>query len=124
MPRNRSQGTGGGITTTTETVIGTLSGVSLSANSPIDLDATCDITGGTGATSVTLRIRRGTDTTGPVVGQAVQCNIAATVRDTRSIQATDTPANDLAGASYVVTAQQAGASGNGISNSCYISAIW
>lgn len=124
MPRNRTQATGVAVATNVETVIATLPNVSLQGGQSIDLDGTVDITGGAGTTSVTLRIRRGVDATGALVGQPVQCNIAAGARDTRSIQATDSPPGDLAGASYVLTAQQTGGTANGTANSAYLSAIY
>lgn len=124
MPRNRSTSGGANPNNAVETVIASLPNVSTQAGNPVDLDGTADLTGGTSTTAVVLRIRRGVDATGALVGSAVTCNIAAGVRDTRSIQATDTPPGDLAGATYVLTAQQTGGTGAGTLNSAYLGAIY
>lgn len=124
MPRARSTAGGGNPNNAVETVVAVLPNVSTQGGNNVDLEGTVDLTAGATTTSVTLRIRRGVDATGVAVGQPVQCNIAAAVRDTRSINATDTPPGDLAGASYVLTATQNAGTGAGVLNSAYLSAIY
>ena len=124
MPRARSTAGGGNPNLAAETVIASLPNVSTNAGNNVDLEGTADLTAGAGTTAVILRIRRGIDATGPLVGSAVQCNIAAGARDTRTINATDQPSGDLAGATYVLTAQQTGGTANGVLNSAYLGAIY
>lgn len=124
MPRNRSTSGGANPNNAVETVVAVLPNVSTQAGNPVDLEGTVDLTAGTSTTSVTLRIRRGVDATGALIGSAVQCNVAATQRDTRTINATDAPPGDLAGATYVLTAQQNGGTAAGALNSAYLGAIY
>lgn len=103
------------IPTTSETVVATLSDVETTgAGDAVDLQGSVDITAGTGATAVTLRVRRG-----GVAGAVVRANnpqtIAAGNTATLDIEATDNP-GDVAGQVYVLTVQQTAASANGTVN--------
>lgn len=101
------------LVTTAETVVATVGGVSTqSPDSLVILEAVVQVLYGTGTTGATIRVRRGTDATGAVVGTAVLENATAGVTGDLELQVQDAP-GELAGGSYVVTVQQAGASGNG-----------
>lgn len=103
------------ITTTTETVVATLSGINTpQGGSRIVLYGAVDLTTGLGTTAVVLRIRRGTAITDPVVGVADTDTIigAAGSTDPYIIEETD-QLGDVNNASYVLTVQQTGATGNG-----------
>lgn len=101
------------VTTTTETVVATLSG--LSTRDPgevVTVTGTVQFTVGTGGTAVTPRIRRGSTASGTVVGEGNP--VSATAADTVSvtIQADDVP-GEVAGQSYVLTVTQTAATGDG-----------
>lgn len=101
------------IVTTTETVIAQLSGVSTDrADAIVNLEAVAQVTWGTGTTAATLRVRRGVDATGTLVGSAVAEGMAAGATDDMELQVQDQP-GEVAGQSYVLTVQQTGASANG-----------
>jgi hypothetical protein len=68
---------------------------------------------GAGTTAVTARIRRGTTVSGPLVGEAVNLNIGAAVNGVISI-AVDIELGDVLNEPYLVSLQQAGATGNGV----------
>jgi hypothetical protein len=124
MPRGRGTGTAINLNTTNETVVVTLPNVSTQAGNNVDLEGLIDITPGTGATGVVLRIRRGIDGTGPVVGSNVQPAVVAGTRAVETINASDQLPTDVAGQSYVLTAQQQAATGNGTVNSAYLGALY
>lgn len=103
------------LTTTTETVVATLSGV----NTPgpgyiVKLQGEAKVTTGGSTTALTLRIRRGTTITDPLVGEAtaVQIEAAAGSTEDHDIMATDAP-GEVASQSYVLTVQQTAAAANG-----------
>jgi hypothetical protein len=103
------------IPTTTETILATLSGIATDGpGQTVRITGWAQVTPGTGATSLTLRIRRGTAITGPVVGEAnaVAGGVAAGSAREIDVEAIDT-LGDVAGQSYVLTIQQAAATGNG-----------
>jgi len=104
------------ITTTTETVAATLSGVNAPGpGATIKLTGFVQVTAGTGTTAITVTIREGTDATGTIVGEANAIAGGVTAGSTSSLDlvVTDVPAGELANQSYVVTVKQTGASGNG-----------
>lgn len=111
------------LTTTTETVVATLSGVSTPRPVNVSLHGWAQLTTGTGTTTVTPRIRRGTDITGTLIdeGNAVTIGAAAGGNEAFDIDALDEAA-DLGGASYVLTLQQAAATGNGTALQANLSA--
>ena len=113
------------IPTTTETVVATLSGITTdSASRRLTLFADIELATGVGTTAVAMRIRRGVDTTGPVVGVAETATAigAAGSADPYSIEAADSP-GEVNNQSYVVTIQQTGATGNGTAQSAQLTAI-
>ena len=117
-------GAGGALSAAAETVCATMAGVSTdNAGATIVLDGTVDLTTGTGTTAITLRIRRGVDATGVLVGVAEVPPIAASTRGTFAIQAVDQP-GEVAGQSYVLTAQQTGGTGAGVINSAVLSGVY
>lgn len=103
------------LTTTTEAVIATLANINLDSITPrVSLSGTVNVLAGTGTTAITLRIRRA-GLTGALVGTANLNTLAAGSTFTLSVEADDSP-GESAGATYVVTAQQTGASANGTVN--------
>lgn len=101
------------LVTTAETVIATSLPVSTrSASEQVTITGWTDITAGTGATFVTLRIRRGTGITGTLVSNATAQNVTAGNTLDYDLVVTDTP-GEVAGQVYVLTAQQTAATGNG-----------
>lgn len=113
------------VTTTTETVVATLSGVTLPRSGmTVQLNGWCELTAGTGTTAVTPRIRRGVDATGTLVGEgnALAGGVVAGSATPWDVAGNDTP-GDLANGSYVLTVQQTGASANGTSLTAWLQAI-
>lgn len=103
------------LTTTSETVVATLSGVTVPKGGDIvTLRGKVQVTTGLGATTVTLRVRRGTAVTDPLIdeGNPVSIASAAGGTDNYSVDVDDVP-GELYRGSYVLTAQQAAATGNG-----------
>lgn len=102
------------VPTTTETVVASLTIPSVPGPGiPVSLTGTVHLTTGTGTTSVTLRVRRG-GLTGSVVATAPADTAigAAGSTDPYTIQAPDAPPESV-NLVYVLTVQQAGASGAG-----------
>lgn len=124
MPRGRNSSTGMALNTTVETVLATIPNISAQAGGAVDLEAILDITPGTAATGVVLRIRRGIDGTGALVGSNVQPAVVAGTRIVLPLNVSDLLPNDVAGQSYVFTAQQQSATGNGTANYAYAAAIY
>lgn len=102
------------LVTTAETVVATLTGVSTPRKTSITLEGFAQLTTGASTTAVTPRIRRGSDITGTLIGEANPQQIAAAAGSTEElyIKAID-PNVDLAGGTYVLTLQQTAASANG-----------
>lgn len=101
------------VVTTTETEAVQLDGVAASQpDGRVVLRGWMQFTTGAGTTAVTLRIRRGTDTTGTLVGEANAITAAASAVREMAIEVPDTP-GEVAGQSYVLTVQQTAATGNG-----------
>jgi len=104
------------LVTTTETVVATVSGVNMPGpGRRINIAGWSQVTAGTGTTGITIRVRRGTDATGTLIGEGnpVTAGVANTQTSELDIETTDTPAGELANQSYVLTVQQVGASANG-----------
>lgn len=101
------------LVTTAETVAATVSGISTEDQSTrVAIRASVAAVLGTAGTGVFVRIRRGVDATGAVVGEAVFQVGAATQQIETPIEVQDVP-GAVAGQSYVVTVQQNAATGNG-----------
>lgn len=113
------------IVTTTEIVAATLSGINVGAGGVVIVTGTAAVTLGTSTTGLTLRIRRGTAITDPVVGEAyVGSDPVATLASViRSITAVDAITAELANASYVLTVQQVAAGANGTVLTAAVAAI-
>lgn len=90
----------------------------------VHLHGFVQVTTGTGATGLTLRIRRGTGTGGVLVGEAnvVQVEAVAGSTEDHDITVLDTP-GELAGESYVLTVQQAAATADGTALAMSLTAI-
>lgn len=101
------------VTTTTETVALTMPAISTpGAGSQVTMEGELNMTAGTAATAVTVRVRRGTGITGTVVGESNPVTVAAGNTVPLPWQVVDTP-GEVAGQAYVVTVQQTAATGNG-----------
>lgn len=101
------------LVTTAETVVATLTGISTrNASEQIVFRSRAEVTWGTGATSATLRIRRGTGITGTVVASVPNLSVTAGAISGEDPVGTDTP-GEVANQSYVLTVQQAAATANG-----------
>lgn len=104
------------VVTTTETVVATLPGVNTPRRTSVRLRGWCQLTTGATTTTVTPRIRRGADATGVLIGEANPVTLAAAAGGTEDIEVEGVDSGvDLAGATYVLTVQQAGATTNGTS---------
>lgn len=106
------------LVTTAETVIATLTGVS--TNQPgqqVGLRGLANITLGVGTTAVVMRIRRDS-LAGAVVGevQTEQIFSAAGSTEDHEVYREDAGAGEFSGRTYVLTASQTGATGNGTVN--------
>lgn len=109
------------IITTTEKVLITLTLSGLPAGTPILLLGLAAVTLGTGTTSLASRVRRGTTIAGTQIGEAntIEGTAANTVHGL--IMLADITTQD--GESYVLTAQQNGATANGTSLQQVLAAI-
>lgn len=101
------------VTTTTETVVATSLPVSTrGASEQVTITGWVDFTSGTGATALTLRVRRGTGITGTLVSNANAQTVTAGNTLDYDLVVVDTP-GEVAGQQYVLTVQQTAATGNG-----------
>lgn len=102
------------LVTTAETVVATLVGVTTGRALDVQLRGWAQLTTGVDTTAVTPRIRRGTDATGTLIGEANPVTIGAAVGSTEEFEIdTIDPGADLSNATYVLTLAQTGASANG-----------
>jgi hypothetical protein len=103
------------LTTTTETVVATVSNVGTPrAGCKVILRGWTQITTGTNTTALTVRVRRGTTITDPLVGEANPEQVEAAAGSTEAIDfAFEESPGELASASYVLTVQQTAASADG-----------
>lgn len=98
----------------TETVVATLPGVSTSRPLSVFLRGWVQLTSGATTSAVTLRIRRGVDATGVLIGEANPVTIGAAAGTTEEYElTTEELGADLAGATYVLTVQQTAATAPG-----------
>lgn len=101
------------VTTTTETVVATLTGVTTPRKSTIQLMGWLQVTTGGSTTALTPRIRRGTDITGTLVCEATAVELAAAAGSEEEISiAGEDPSVDLQNATYVLTIQATAAAAN------------
>lgn len=113
------------VPTTTETVVATLSGVTLPRSGMVvQLSGWVELTAGTATTAVTPRIRRGVDATGTLVGEAnpLAGGVVAGSATPWDVAGNDTP-GDLANGTYVLTVQQTAATGAGTALTSFLQAI-
>lgn len=102
------------LTLTTETVVATLPNVdSGGPGATVRLFGTIRAAIGTTGNRLEFRIRRGVDATGVQVGGLLTTSAGAGSEVTVSGAMHDTPAGELANATYVLTAVQTGATANG-----------
>lgn len=114
-PRNRQAASTAAtsIPTTTETVLATLPPLSSDGQAQsVLLEGVAGFTVGTGTTTVTVRIRRGTGITGTAVASIAGVNVTAGNVVQIPINGVDTP-GEVADQQYVLTVQQAAATANG-----------
>lgn len=116
MPRSRNTTTAVPVVTTAETALVTLPAITLQAGNAVDLLSELDFTTGASTTAVTIRVRRGVDTTGTVVATIGPIAAAASTRINLPIVTSDVQNVDVAGQQYTVTVQQTAATGNGTGN--------
>lgn len=103
------------LVTTAETVVATLTGVATQRPGQVlSFHGEIGITSGVGTTGVTLRVRQDS-LTGAVVGEASPDTLsgAAGTTETHTIDVADNLPGEFSGRTYVLTAQQVGATGNG-----------
>lgn len=113
------------VTLAVETVIATLAGVSTPRRTDVQIEGWAQITPGTATTAITLRIRRGVDTSGVLVGEGNPEIVAGAVASTEDhyIKVRDVGV-DLFNGTYVLTAQQTAATGNGNAVQSSMTASW
>lgn len=101
------------VTTTTETVAATITGVLVpGAGARVKLIGQVTLLTGTGTTAVTVRWRRGTTIAGTEVGTGQPIAAGAAVAVDLAYEQTDTPP-DSSALTYVMTVQQTAAAANG-----------
>lgn len=111
------------VPTTVETVIATVSGISTRDQSEqVVITAIVQFLTGAATTAVTLRVRRGVDTTGVLVGEANPIAAAAAAAVGLAVAARDNPGY-VAGQSYVITAQQTAATAAGTAQQSGVTAL-
>ena len=102
------------LVTTAETIVATLSGINTPGRRTIGLRGWLELTTGVATTAVTLRLRRGPLVTDTLVSEAVAKEVgAAAGSDEEFSIEVDDVGQDMAGGTYVLTAQQTAATGNG-----------
>lgn len=113
------------VTLQVETVVATVTGVSTPRRTDVRIEGTIQIVPGTATTGMTLRIRRGVDATGVLIGEANPEIVAGAVASAEDhyIKVKD-PGVDLFNATYVLTVQQAAATGNGNVQQSSMTASW
>lgn len=112
------------LTTTSETVIATLTGVSTSGpGRTVRFQGFAKVTTGGSTTGLTLRIRRDS-VSGTIVDEdnVTQISTAAGSTEDHSISADDVLTGEIFNATYVLTAQQAAAAANGTALYAYLKA--
>lgn len=100
------------VTTTSETVAATLSGVSTArGGEKVTVTGVLVVTVGTAGTVVTVKVRRGTSTSGTQIGEDAAVSVTAANTVAIPFGAEDTP-GDVDNASYVATVTVTSATGN------------
>lgn len=111
------------VPTTVETVVATLAGISpRAADSRVELDGWVQLTIGAAGTAATVRVRRGTDTTGVLVGEGNPQTAAAGNNVAIPINVEDAPGEGTF--TYVLTVQQTAATGGGTALQAALSATY
>lgn len=114
---------GANVPNVTETVVCTISGVTLPrAGMPVLIQYVGTLLTGASTTAVTVRCRRGVDATGVLIGSAEVPTEAAATTDPLPGQWQDNP-GELANGSYVITVQQTAATGAGTSQTAVACAL-
>lgn len=114
---------GANIPAVTETVVATVSGVTLPrAGLSVALSYIGALLTGAGTTAVTIRCRRGVDTTGVIVPTSAAPTETAAATAELAGGWVDTP-GELANASYVITLQQTAAGAAGTSVAAFLQAL-
>jgi hypothetical protein len=115
-------GAGVSLATTAETVVASITGVQTdNIRRRLLLSGVVEVTPGTGATSLALKIRRDNGS-GTAIGTAVTVACTASSKVSASIAATDEP-GEVAGKTYVLTVTQGAATGNGTCDVALLSAL-
>lgn len=111
------------VPTTTETVLATVGPFSenQAGGQGVSFDGNINLTVGTGGTAATVRVRRGTDITGTLIGVAQSQTVVAANSVNLPIAELD-PVTVQPNVTYVVTIQQTAASANGTVNRVVFSA--
>jgi hypothetical protein len=112
------------LVTTTEAVVATLTGISVSGpGKNIRLKGSAKITTGTNTTAVNLRIRRDS-LTGTEICESnpAQIESAAGNTEDHDIAGVDSPSGEIFNATYVLTAQLTAATANGACVYAYLEA--
>lgn len=110
------------VTTTTETAVITSQNLTTgSQGDQIALTASCDLTSGTGATTATLRLRRGSGTSGTAIATSDAIDLTAADTTTLAIAATDSP-GEVVDATYTLTIAIADATADSTVGRAFISA--
>ena len=123
MPRARTNAVAGSPAAAAETVIAAIAPGAIPAGlagDPVDIEGTCDMTIGATGTAVTLRIRRGVDTTGAVLATYGPFTAVAANRNNFTCAVSDVEA----GLGYVLTAQVTGGSAASAVNAANLTAVW
>jgi len=113
------------LVTTAETVVATLTGVSTPGPGySVRLHGEAKVTTGTTTTAITLRVRRGSAITDPLVDEATAVQLEAAIGSTEDhdIMAQDDAPGELASQTYVLTVQQTAATANGSAVNAYLRA--
>lgn len=118
MHKNTTNTGLGNLTTASESVIYTTPAFSIGPGmTGVRITGTVNITPGTAATAITIRVRQGS-LTGPLVSPAAAHTVVAGAAQSISFGATDTTefTEQAGGGAYVITGQQTSASANGTAN--------
>jgi hypothetical protein len=105
------------VPTTAETVVATIVVPSTpNSSSVVTVEASCQLTVGTATTSITPRLRRGSTVAGALIGEADPLGVSGAAGSTEDVALSvdDTP-GEVVNQSYVLTVQQAAATGAGTS---------
>ena len=123
MPRTRTTNVAASPAAAAETVVAAIAPGAIPAGEvadAVDLEATLDLTVGTAGTAVTVRIRRGVDTTGAVLATFGPFTAVAGNRMNLTAAAPDNEVNQ----GYVVTVQVTAATAASAINAANITAVW